>query len=175
MQPYIIFSIRHRGNYIYGESGEEAGHLIPNSLQLFDLTEWGKDQLFTQVPAVPAAGANKQTESPGSAGSGANCTLPCQSGASEQKYLRGRWFILGCDHPPYESWYFSWSRDNSVLQVCELAKASFDLKSDWFLLSGSILSERWYCSEPLHMCWMPLLVAVVKYMVELSFTFWVFH
>lgn len=37
MQPYIIFSVRDSGNYIYGESGEEAEHSLPNFLQLFDL------------------------------------------------------------------------------------------------------------------------------------------
>lgn len=39
MQRYIIFSVRDSGNYIYGESGEEAGHSIPNFLQIFDLRE----------------------------------------------------------------------------------------------------------------------------------------
>lgn len=99
-----------------------------------------------------------------------NCTLSRWSAGSEQKYLRGRWFLLGCDHALYEFWYCSSPRDNSVLWVYQLAENSFDLKSVWFLLSISLLSESWYCSEPLQMCQMPLLVTVVKYMMELSFT-----
>lgn len=169
MQPYIIFSVRDSGNYIYGESGEEAGHSIPNFLQIFDLRE-RKGSAFRSGPCFRNAGANKRAESPGSAGSMGNCTLSRWSAGSEQKYLRGRWFLLGCDHALYEFWYCSSPRDNSVLWVYQLAKNSFDLKSVWFLLSISVLSESWYCSEPLQMCQMPLLVTVVKYMMELSFT-----
>lgn len=93
--------------------------------------------------------------------------------AEVQRVSRNTWegHLRCCDQPLYKFWYFSWSRCNSLLWVSQLAKNSFDLKSNWFLLFICIPSESWHYSEPLQMCQMSPLVTVVKYKMDLSYTF----